>query len=51
MSDLSKPVEIEWELPYENAMAESIARLNELGDLVGGEFADREAEQLIADLA
>jgi hypothetical protein len=46
-----KPVEIEWELPYEDAMAESIARLNELGDLIDGEFAEGEADRLIADLA
>jgi hypothetical protein len=45
-----EPVEIDWELPYEDAIAEALARLDELGDLIDGELEDGEADQLIADL-
>jgi hypothetical protein len=45
-----KPIEIDWELPYEDAISEAISRLDELGDLVDGEFRDGEAEELMAHL-
>jgi hypothetical protein len=42
-----RPLEIEWEASHEDAISQTIAQLDELGDLIDGDLRDGEVPQLL----